>query len=333
MTVLATAIGSMPGGAPLASEEDNARAFTEAVRIVRGELPDLPHLPELPGRSPGATLTGRGVALLEGLAADLQPAGWRLTDSSGVDHRRARSLLGRDLDTFEELLLGWEGPLKVQVAGPWTLAATTELPRGDKVLADHGARRDLVDSYAEGLRAHVADVRRRVRGATDVVVQLDEPALPAVLGGKVPTASGYGRHRSIDLPEASDALRRVNDAVRGSGGEPVVHCCAPTFPIELVRGSGAAGVAVDLDLLDGAGLDQLAAAIEAGDRVLLGVVPTSPTQLTTRSVVDRVSRLLDMLGLEPTDRMAITPACGLAGADGAWVRTALTAVREAASAF
>src|SRR5690606_34680899 len=109
VTVLATAIGSMPGGDPLASEEDNARAFTEAVRIVRGELPDLPHLPELPGRSPGATLTGRGVALLEGLAADLQPAGWRLTDSSGVDHRRARSLLGRDLDTFEELLLGWEG--------------------------------------------------------------------------------------------------------------------------------------------------------------------------------------------------------------------------------
>src|SRR5690606_10835060 len=119
----------------------------------------------------------------------------------------------------------------------------------------------------------------------------------------------------------------------GSGGEPVVHCCAPAFPIQLVRGSGAAGVAVDLDLLDGAGLDQLAAAIEAGARVLLGAVPTSPTQLTTRSVVDRVSRLLDMLGLEPTDRMAITPACGLAGADGAWVRTALTAVREAASAF
>ena len=39
----ATGVGSMPGTDP-----------AEAMRIVLGELPDLPHLAELPARGPGA---------------------------------------------------------------------------------------------------------------------------------------------------------------------------------------------------------------------------------------------------------------------------------------
>ena len=50
------------------------------------------------------------------------------------------------------------------MAGPWTLAATVERPRGDKCSADFGARRELAQALAEGLRGHVADVRRRVPG-------------------------------------------------------------------------------------------------------------------------------------------------------------------------
>jgi len=336
--VVATGIGSMPGGDVLASEEDNARAFTEAARIVLGELPDLPHLPELPGRGAGAGMTGRGAALLAGLATDLQPAGWRLSDAPGVDQRRARSLLGRDLDTIEELADGFAGSFKVQVVGPWTLAATLELPRGGAVLGDHGARRDLAQSLAEGVGRHVADVRRRLGGVTDLVVQLDEPALPAVLDGAVPTASGYGRLRSIDRPEASDMLGWVLEAVRAAGGEPVVHCCADDAPIALLRGAGAAGVAVDLARLGAPGLDQLAEAVEAGDRVLLGAAPTSgPTSKS--QVAETVARTLDLLGLEPTPRLAITPACGLAGsggvpADGSRdARDRLAACREAAATF
>ena len=126
-------------------------------------------------------MTGRGVAVMAALGADLQPAGWRLTDAPGVDQRRARSLLAQDLDGFEEQSQGYAGTVKVQVAGPWTLAATVERPRGDKVLADFGARRDLAQALAEGLRDHVADLRRRVPNAAGIVVQVDEPALAAVL--------------------------------------------------------------------------------------------------------------------------------------------------------
>lgn len=332
-TVLATAIGSMPGGDPLASEDDNAREYAEAVRVVLGELPDLVALPELPGRGAGATMTGRGVALVAELGVDLQPAGWRLTGSGpGVDHRRARSLLGRDLDVFEEQAQGYTGIVKVQVAGPWTLAATVEKPRGDKVLADHGARRELAEALALGVADHVADVRRRVHAAAEIVVQVDEPALPAVLAAQVPTASGFGKHRAIHPPEASEALARVIEAVRSAGATPVVHCCAGDVPVDLLRGAGAQGVAVDLAAVSVAAWDGLAAALEAGERVLLGVLPTvePATVPSEKAVAEKALRWLDSLGLEPGPGLVLTPGCGLAGASPAWARRALSLVQAAA---
>ena len=101
------------------------------------------------GRTPSSS--GRGTALLAGLAVDLQPAGWRLTDASSRDHRAARSTLRSDLDVLEEQAQDYAGPYKISVAGPWTLAATLERPRGDRVLADSGARRDVGQSLAEGI--------------------------------------------------------------------------------------------------------------------------------------------------------------------------------------
>ncbi len=228
----ATGIGSMPG-------ED----FLTAVRLVVEELPDLPHLPELPVRGTIADLTGRAVAVTGELGFDLQPAGWRLTDAPGVDHRRARSLLAQDLDVLEEQLDGYEGRFKVQVCGPWTLASTVEKPRGDKVLSDFGARRELAQALAEGVREHLADVQRRIPRA-ELVLQLDEPALPFVLGGQVPTASGFNRHRSVTPPLAQDSLEWVLAAAEDRA--TVVHCCASEVPIALLRRSGAGGISLDL---------------------------------------------------------------------------------------
>jgi methionine synthase II (cobalamin-independent) len=275
-------------------------------------------------------MTGRGLAVVDGLGVDLQPAGWRLTDASGLDHRRARSLLAQDLDVLEEQAEGWTGAFKIQVAGPWTLAATVERPRGDRILADHGARRELAQALAEGVAQHVRDVRRRVTGAERLVVQVDEPALAAVLRGSVPTASGFHRHRSVDQPEASDALEHVLAAISGEGAEPWVHSCAPGTPLGLLRGAGARGLVVDLDVVDATGTDQLAEALEAGESVVLGVVPTSASDTTETQVTERVLRWLEMVGIEPGDRVGISPACGLAGATSAWARRALELARAAA---
>jgi methionine synthase II (cobalamin-independent) len=325
--IAATGVGSMPG-------EDTA-AFEHAVRVVLDELPDLPHVPEVPGRGAQASMTGRSLAVLADLGADLQPAGWRLTGGgAGVDHRRARSLLAQDLDVVEEHTQGYAGRFKVQVAGPWTLAATVERPRGDRVLADHGARRELAQALAEGLRGHVADVRRRLPDA-EIVVQVDEPVLPAVLAGRVPTASGFHRHRTVHPPDASAALAWVFTAVREAGATPVAHCCASDVPVGLLTGAGAAGVSVDLDVLPPAAYDDLAGLLEAGAPVLLGVVPsTAPsTEPSDTSVTERVLRLLDMLGLDPevASSLVVTPSCGLAGADAAWARRALRLCRTVAA--
>lgn len=324
-----TGVGSWPGA--------DAAAYAEAVRVVLDEL-DVPYVPELPGRGATATMTGRALALLEGLAVDLQPAGWRLVGAGapGVDHRRTRSLLTQDLDAVEERAQGWQGPFKTQVAGPWTLAATVEKPRGDRVLSDHGARRDLAESLAEGVRAHVRDLRRRVPGATSLVVQVDEPALAAVLAAQVPTASGFGRHRAVRLPEVSALLGTVLSAIAEEGAEPWVHSCAPGVPWDLVRGAGATGLVLDLSMLSAGDHDTIAEALEAGTTVALGVVPAVEGEggLTDTRVVERVQRWLDMLGLDPTvGSLAVAPTCGLAGATEAWARRATTLSRQVAAAL
>jgi methionine synthase II (cobalamin-independent) len=314
-TGVATGIGSMPG-------ED----FAEATRVVLGELTALPHLPELPARSSAASMTGRAVAMLVELGADLQPAGWRLTDAPGRDHRRARSLLAQDLDVVEELAEGYQGAFKVQVAGPWTLAATVERPRGDRVIADRGARRELAQSLAEGLRTHVADVRRRLPGA-DLVVQVDEPALPAVLAGSVPTASGFSRHRSVAAPEATETLRWVLDAVAADAA-PVVHCCADRVPLQVLTQAGARAVSVDMARMSRGEYDEYAGLLDRGLGLWLGVVPaTDPDPVPRdRELVRRVQRLLEDLDVDPEtagDRCVVTPDCGLAGASPRWARQAL----------
>ncbi|MEZ0074353.1 methionine synthase [Planotetraspora sp. GP83] len=196
----ATGVGSYPGEDHLA-----------ALQVAFGELP-MPYLPELPDRGVGADMIGRGASLLVELPVEVQPSGWRLTDRPGRDAKRARDHLRRDLDGLEEAAQGYEGPLKIQVCGPWTLAGAIELRYGDKVLADAGAVRDLVESLAEGLAQHVADVRGRVPGAR-LVVQLDEPGLPGVLAGTVPTASGFGRLAAVEPAIAAERLRTVLSAL------------------------------------------------------------------------------------------------------------------------
>ena len=324
---LASGVGSHPG--------DDQRDYDEAVRVVLGEVPDFAYLPEVPGRGVTATMTGRALAVMAELGADLQPAGWRLTDAPGIDHRRARSLLAQDLDTLEEQAQGYTGAFKVQVAGPWTLAATVERPRGDKVLGDFGARRELAQALAEGLATHVADVRRRVPAADRLVVQVDEPALVAVLTASVPTASGFHRHRSVDLPEAAQLLEWVLSAIADAGAEPWVHSCAADTPLDLLRGAGAQGLSVDHAQLSARDHDEAAAALEAGQSVALGIVAsTDPDSAPTDAdVTEAVLRWTDMLGLDVGElggRLVLTPACGLAGASPAWAKQSLSLVRGAA---
>ena len=315
----ASGVGSWPGTDP-----------REAARTVLDLLPDLPFLPELPARGPHADLTGRSTALLAGLPVDLQPSGWRLVGRPSRDGRRARDLLARDLDALEEAAETTRpAALKVSCAGPWTLAATLELPRGERALADHGAVDDLAAALAEGLRDHLAELGRRLPG-TRLVLQLDEPALPAVLGARVPTASGYATLRAPEPSRAAEVLRTVLAA----GPTTVVHCCAPSPPVELLRRAGASAVSVDATLLTPRDDDPLGEAVEAGTGLLLGTVPARDAVLSDLSAtMAPAAALWRRLGLSAealSTAVVVTPTCGLAGATTAGARRALQACVEIA---
>ncbi|MFF8681901.1 methionine synthase [Streptomyces sp. NPDC015237] len=316
----ATGVGSLPG--------DDAR---EAVKTATGTFEDFPFLPELPARGPGADMIGRTAGMLVELYARVEPSGWRLGDRPGRDTKRARAWLGEDLDALEEFTQGYQGPLKVQAVGPWTLAAALELRGGEAVLSDAGACRDLAASLAEGLRLHLAEVRRRVPGAR-VVLQLDEPSLTAVLRGRVRTASGYRTHRAVDRQVVEATLRDVAGA---HGGDPVVvHSCAPDVPFALLRRAGFAGVSFDFSLLTERDDDALGEAVESGTRLFAGVVPGTDGPLSDPAgSVMGVRTLWRRLGLRPellAEAVTVTPSCGLAGASPAYARRALAQCVRAA---
>ncbi len=312
-----TGVGSWPG-----------TDMADAVKIAFAECPDLPYLPELPARGPYAQLIGRSTAFLAGLTVDLQPAGWRLTDASSREHRLAISTLRADLDQLEEHAQGYVGTVKLSVAGPWTLASMMERPRGDRVLADTGARRDLGQSLAEGIAQLVAELDRRLPDV-EPLVQLDEPMLPAVLGGTLATASGLSRHRPVEPADVSGGLRYVVESL--SPSPVVVHCCAASPPVELLRTAGITGILLDIDQLSGADWDAIGASLEAGVWIGMGALPTGST-LGPDQLAGRVLQSLRDLGLEPpvAARIMITPACGLASATRDGAVRALRTLRSAA---
>ncbi len=300
--------------------------YVDSVQTVLGEVGGLPFLVELASRGPAASMIGRTLAMVTELGADLQPTGWRLSGRGSLDQRRARSLLEHDLDVMEELAGGAE-VLKVQLAGPCTLAASVELPRGGKALADSGARRDLTQALTAGTAHHVASVRRRLPNAR-LVVQLDEPALPAVLSGAVPTASGLHRYRALAAAEVASSIDEVLTAVGDAGVQTVVHCCAADVPFEVLQQTAVNSLSLDATILPTTRHDDAAAWVDAGRGLWLGVVPAvePPEPLTdanvTRAVVELWARL-DHTDIEHLPHTAVTPTCGLAGASTPWARKAL----------
>lgn len=311
-----TAAGSLPG-------DD----FRGALAAMAEALPELLPLPELPGRGRGSDMVGRALGLVDGLQFDVQPGGWRLTTGSSADHRRAAAQWRNDLDDAEELLQDFDGTLKVGVAGPWTLAGSVERPRGDRLLADHGARRELAEALAEGTGNLLAELRRRVPAAT-VVMQVDEPLLIAVADGSLPTASGFSRHRAVDGPELATALQPFSPGA-------VLHCCAPGDWLPTARAAGFGTVSVDTHLFTStSALDRLGEWLGEGRGVIAGVVDTSAaTRQGTDQLVTEALRVLRPLELDPAalaEQVVLGTGCGLAGWQLRDVVPQLEALRGAA---
>ncbi len=321
-----TGIGSLPGVSP-----------DESARVVAGELPDLPHLVELPDRGVGADMVGRAVALLVDIFGEVVPSGWRVTRRPGRDTRRAKDFLEWDLDAATAHYAGAEW-VKVQACGPWTLAAQVEVASGNRALVDDGAVDDIAASLTQGLLDHVEELGRRLPG-TAFLVQIDEPALPAVIAGALSTPSGFGTVRAMETGRVGQVLRTVTDAL--AGVPTIAHCCHPAAPLRLFQACGFDAISIDFTAVgsSAARLDPVGELVEAGTVLLAGLLPTVRPTGRDRELKDWAAPVLavfDRLGF-PRDtlsqRVVPTPTCGLAGADDEWSLTAMSTCRELSRAF
>ncbi len=283
----------------------------EAQSVVVGDLTDTP--PEVQGlpfavrlgaRGPGATLVGQGLGMLVDLPAELGPHGWKLADRPGADLARTRALLREDLDALAVACHGYTGPLVVPVAGPVTLAASTYLARGDRVLADAGALRDLADSSAAGLVEHLAALDRAVPGVTPTVL-LHEQLLAQAVAGVLPSFSGYARLRAVPGPVAAERVGAVVSAAREAGARVVVHGGTAWTALPAIRASGADGFALEVATLDDRAWERVAETVEQGLALWAHVPPQRSSQCAGPDAVGQARALT-----EPWRAVGL-PAAGL----------------------
>jgi methionine synthase II (cobalamin-independent) len=310
-----------------------------AAEVVVGELgAAMAHVVELPARGVGADIVGRAGALLIDVAIDTVPRGYRVAARPGAVTRRAVSLLDEDIDALEEAwetagLRGSGRPVKVQAPGPITLAAELELANGHRAITDLGAVHDIAASLAEGVGAHRAAVSRRLD--TPVVVQFDEPSLPAAVAGRLAGVTTLSPVAPIDETLATTLL---DTCVAAAGAEVSVHSCAMALPWKVLQRSNIAAVSVDVTTLETVDLDAVAEFVDSGRAVVLGVVSSSTParRPSAEEVAAAVVAVTDRLGFGRAalrDRIGVTPSCGLAAATPQWARTAIGLARQAAEAF
>ncbi|MFJ2621470.1 hypothetical protein [Glutamicibacter sp. NPDC087344] len=309
----------------------------EIHRVIRGELgePNLAVFPQLPDRGVGADTLGRSATMVADLGFDLQPHGWRIGVPDGIDARRARSLLRSDENLLADVL-GAEketsSRLKLSVFGPWSLVAGLHLANGEKVLSDHGARRDVIEAYAYGVREHLNRISRAT-GISEFTVQLDEPALPAVLDGLVPTASGYRTLRSIARNEVrssyADFLAILSDGEKPSPLRVAVNL--PTADdswierVDLLHHAGVDAWLIDPAFLGHRQWERIAGLVETGSQIFLQVLQPGGRAPGVVQGVKTILRPWQQLGLPLSSLSALTlmPAGNFASSSAIEVTTCL----------
>jgi methionine synthase II (cobalamin-independent) len=198
---------------------------------------------------------------------------------------------------------------------------------------------------------HAAEVAKRVPGA-QLLVQLDEPALPAVMNAQVPTPSGLGRVR---VPDEEILRMRLSEVLAATRAFTVVHCCAPGYPFGIITEAGANALSFDLSLLTAADYDPVAEATEAGKGLFVGAVSSTgqtvrgartdgargddnrnrnerkrATPIDTARAVAEWWRRMSQPPARCAEQVVVTPACGLAGVSPDRAREVLRWCGEAA---
>ena len=201
---------------------------------------------------------------------------------------RARDQFERDLDALEELWAGKVTELKVQLVGPWTLAAQLEMGNGHRMITDRGATRDIADALLHGVEEHRGDVEKRFGVRT--LLQLDEPMLGRVRRGAVTGVTDYEEIPAVPDERVLDVLGRFGAHLLNS---PEPLCGADWFTVDL---------AGDVDL------DGLAGALDRGARIAVPVMePREVFRIFDRLQIDPAETAIDVYA-EPGRTLIATAA-------------------------
>lgn len=184
---------------------------------------------------------------------------------------------------------------------------------------------------------------------TGIVVQLDEPDIAEILGGAIPTASGYRTLRSVPATEVSSAWTALVEALTGAGAEQIILRLPETgrsaalrpgaqTPFALALGAGADGAALPAAGLTGADWEAIAEAVEGGKTLWLGILPEPAPNAEPRQVkvlVEDVLRPWTKIGLSAgaLPALRLTPAAELADASPSSARKVLSRLTQAAEAL
>ncbi|MDK8797453.1 methionine synthase [Corynebacterium sp. MSK044] len=249
--------------------------LVQAADVVLSELP-TPHLPQLPARGVGSDLIGRTAALLP-LNLDIGPRSWRVTRRPQIATMRARDQFERDLDLLEELWAGKLTELKVQLVGPWTLAAQLEMTNGHRMITDRGATREIAEALEYAAGEHRSDVEKRFGVST--LLQLDEPALTRVRGGTLTGTTDYE-----DIPAVPE--ERLLEAYEPFG-EHLLNTPDPLYAADWFT----VNLAGDFDW------DALAGALDRGARIAVPVMePRDVFNIFDQLQIDPALTTIDVYG-------------------------------------
>ncbi|MGP4992548.1 hypothetical protein [Glutamicibacter ardleyensis] len=295
----------------------------EIHKVVRGELgePNLAVMPQLAERGVGADPLGRSTSMVSDMGFDLQPHGWRIGVGDGIDARRARSFLRSDENLLADVLGAEKKPaqrLKVSVLGPWSLAAGLYLSHGERILIDHGARRDILQAYADGVKQHLL----RLRSSTSIrqfTVQLDEPELPGVLDGTLPTASGYRTLRSIPRAEVREVYAQfVQTMAQIEGTSVIVNLPGADTDwikrVDILHQAGVNGYLIEPPSMNHPRWERMASLIESGSQIYLQLLTPGMRAPGVVEGVHHVLRPWQQLGLPLTrlGQLTLMPATSFA---------------------
>lgn len=308
-TMLVSAIGSMPG-----------TEMAETIRQVADAIPDLLALPELPARGPGGEMIGRTFGLLNQLdsqfSIETTVTGWRTSRGENRAMRRAKSWYQEDMDWLEKLVSANSAQVKLQFAGPLTLAAFVEPQTGESLIQDAGAVREISTGLSEVIRNQLKELRRRMPN-TDFIIQIDEPALELVLHGGIKRRSGRGNLEPFSIDAAAGLMNGLTTEISAEAAKVWLHSCATNFQNEFFTKTKFDALAVPFSAVSNpANFETVSALWDRDGFLLLGIAPQLlANEVKFQSIITAVNRFSNQIGLSMDSMSALlglSPECGLA---------------------